>query len=115
MSEEQNYVVRMFRKDQEVFDCFKSSNFSECEQVWEKLHSQWQECHKEQKVFILKYPVMSAFEPGLIGEISILPDVKVLPGVDDNNPYKKQMTEKGLSHSLGSLGSVPNYLDNGYL
>lgn len=116
MNEEQSiYVVRMFRKDQEVFDCFESVDFSECKNIWEKLHTEWQECHKEQKVFLLKSPIISAFEPGLISEISILPKVNVLNKIDADNPYKKQMMDKGLSHSLRQTGIAPNVLDDGYL
>lgn len=95
------YVVRMFRKDGEVIDCFESEDFSKCKEQWVILHSLWQECHKEVKVFILERPVVTAFEPGLISEISVLPKEMVIQSLKDlDNPYVAQMRREGLVNTM---------------
>jgi len=100
------YVVRIFRKDGEVFDTLVSESFGDCEKEWEHLHTYWNECHTEKKVFLLKKPILTAFEPGLIGEISLLPYSDSLPDVADNNPYKQEMKNKGLGDSLRGVGRL---------
>lgn len=113
-TEQQVYVVRMYRRDQEVIDIFRSTNFKECKAEWTKLHTQWQECHKEGQVFVLEKPLVTAFEPGLISEIVVLPDSDPVNNIDDDNPYKQQMQKQGLNHTMRGAGGLPDLLDGGF-
>lgn len=107
-------VVRIFRKDGEIIDVLTSENFKECKDVWKKLLTQWQECHTEQKIFILEKPIVTGFEPGLISEILVVPKINPIPNVNDENPYFRQMTNKGLTQTMRGAGEYPDILDSGY-
>ena len=78
----QEYVVRMFRKDGEVLDLLKSDDFKKCKALWVNVTKQWQECHKEAQVFLLEKPIITAFEPGLISEILVLPYTNPVSNID---------------------------------
>jgi len=106
MQTKEKYVVKLFRKDGVDFDCLISENFTECEAFWKELHSTWVKCHNDKEVFILKSPIMTAFEPGLISEISLIPYKDDIPTVDDNNPYKTNMRNNGLENTLRGVGRL---------
>lgn len=112
--EKQKYVVRLFRKDQEVLDLLVSEDFKSCKEIWNKLHQQWQNCHKEEEVFVLEKPIMTAFEPGLISEIILIPYTDIANLVDNDNPYQQEMQKRGLVDTMKGVGNYPEMLDGGF-
>ena len=95
------YAVIILRKDQQHISVMEDTNYSKCLEKWEALHLQWVEAYKSTSPFILKDPIVTAFEPGLISEIKLVPlmDESV---VDTDNPYQKKMLQRGLSEMQGN-------------
>lgn len=108
------YNVLLYRKDTQLpMVIAESDDFGACKKIWTTLHKLWLESHKEEKPFILEKPVVTAFEPGLISEITVEPKKEVLTEVPDDNPYKQSMLRQGLSQSLQQQG-FSDILDKGY-
>lgn len=103
------YTVLILKRDQNHITVVESEDFSVCRSKWVTLHTQWQECHKEGKVFVLEDPVLSAFEPGMIYEISLVPKTSTM-NISSDNPYQKNMQQKGLPQTMRGA----DMLDNGY-
>lgn len=119
------YQVLIFRKDtSQPMTILESEKFKDCKLKWQELHEQWQTCHKEAKPFILEKPIVTAFEPGLISEIVVVPKNEFLVEIDSDNPYKKEMLQNGLSSTFKGVGgdykqtvnssTFADLLDNGY-
>lgn len=105
------YQVIIFRRDGNHLKGFESDDFDEAKEKWQELQAQWVEKFKETQPFVLEDPVVTAFDPGLILEISVLP---VTEQKKSNNPYKKEMNEKGLSNTLNNYTGGASLLDSGY-
>lgn len=106
------YRVIIFRRDGNHLEGFESEDFDQAKGKWLEYQEQWVEKFKEAQPFILEEPVVTAFDPGLILEISVLP---VQEQKQSNNPYKKQMQKEGLTNTLNSMtGTNYNLLDGGY-
>lgn len=95
------YETLILRRDGQHISALQSSEFEECFAKWEQLQTQWTECAKEVKPFILKDPVVTAFEPGLIYEIILRPLMTETKTMNENNPYTKRMLERGFSNTFG--------------
>lgn len=93
------YQVAILRKDNAHIMVRETSNFEECLATWKALHTKWADSVKEPKPFVLEDPIITAFEPGLIYEITLKPLYEEST-VDSSNPYQKAMVERGLSNSL---------------
>lgn len=77
----------------------ESDDFEECKKLWEELQDQWVKASKELVPFVLKTPVMTAFEPALIYEISLIPVVEQTTTQSDN-PYHRDMVQNGLGSTF---------------
>ena len=121
----ETYTVLIYRKDSaEPMLVFESDDFTACKTRWKELHEQWKLSHQEATPFVLEKPVVTAFEPGIIAEISVKPKMAMLQQVEDDNPYKQMMMQKGFSQSLQGVdnnfkGTVngsnqSDLLDNGF-
>lgn len=90
------YALIILRKDGDHINVMEDSNYEKCYERWETLHTEWSTCSKEIRPFILKDPIVTAFEPILISEIAIRP---LLPEsvINSDNPYQKKMMQSGLS------------------
>lgn len=111
-----NYVVRIYRKDQNNITVFRSDNYDACYKLWQDLQTRWLEASKEPKPFVLTEPLVTAFEPGLITEISLLPVPAETVKNMDNNPYYSKMKKEGFSQTFRSNTSIvgEDILDGGY-
>lgn len=97
------YETLILRRDGQHIVAIQSTEFEKCYQKWEALHTQWQECAKEVKPFIVKDPILTAFEPGLIYEILLQPVMTATKAiVNENNPYAKEMLNRGFSNTFGN-------------
>lgn len=101
------YSLLILKRDQEHMEVLETENFDEIDKLWKELIEQWASCLHEQKPFILRRPVVTAFDPGLIYEITIRPVVE--NNMDNDNPYYSRAKKEGFSSAIrGEL------LDGGY-
>lgn len=109
------YEVLIIKRDQNHIVVMSVPSYDKCYEKWTELLKIWTEALKDKIPFVLKDPVVTAFDPGLIMEISIMPVMKVAESKYDN-PYQKEMMKKGLSQTLRSNGNALNsdILDEGY-
>lgn len=115
--EEQVLQVLLYRKDQiEPIVIMESTDFSECKKVWKSLIDTWTKAHKEAEPFVLEKPIVTAVEPGIIGEIKIFPKKELKMNIDPNNPYQKRMMQVGLSDMKNVRQNIYNseLMDEGF-
>lgn len=106
------YEIYIARNDREFpMVVHQSSNYDECYDKWQELHKLWQETSDNNRVFVLNEPVVTAFNPVLIREITLRPVVEQSVG-KHRNPYQQAMVEKGLTEMLNNGGS--DLMDGGY-
>ena len=109
------YSVVILRTDGEHLIVVESENYDECFEKWNQLQESWQESVKDQKPFVLKEPLVTAFHPILIKEITLRPVTKEAINTKYENPYKKQMLQRGFSETFNKYtGSTADLLDDGY-
>lgn len=89
------YEVQILRKDGNNHSVFSSENWDECYKRWEEFQNQWEICGKEKKPFIIKDPFVTAFDPGLVYEVRIMPLTQGEQNSQNHNPYHQQMTAQG--------------------
>lgn len=112
--EEVIYQTVIFRRDGNHIAVVESTDFEKCYKSWEALQAQWAECAKEVKPFLLKDPVLTAFEPGLIYEITLRPVMPVTKTVNENNPYAREMLNRGFSSTFGNQDLLSRAGNNEY-
>lgn len=106
----QKYGVFILRKDEMNIEVLVTEDFAAAKKEYEKLTESWTTSLHDSKPFSLKKPIVTSFDPGLIYEITIRPKVEPLQSNPDN-PYAKNMKEKGLAATRQFSSPV---LDNGY-
>lgn len=107
----QVYEVWILRHDEQHICCISEMNYDKCFEGWEKLVKDWKASLSEKAPFSMSKPVVTAFDPGLIKEITLRPVIQVAESKYDN-PYQKQMMRDGLANTLKPTG--PDILDGGY-
>lgn len=106
------YQVLIIRRDGSCINAFESEEFDKSKERWKELKDQWVKNLKEQTAFELEEPIVTAFDPGLISEVTIAP---VQEQHKENNPYKERMNRNGLGDSLQNFtGGIDGLKDNGY-
>ncbi len=105
------YEIFIARNDMELpMTVYRSAVYEECYEKWQKLYKQWQETSEENKAFVIEDPIVTAFNPVLIREITLRPIVEQSAG-KYKNPYQREMIDKGFSEVFGNRGEL---MDNGY-
>lgn len=108
------YGVLIIRKDLEHIAVLETADFQAAHATWKELNDKWITSIKENVPFILESPVVTSFDPGLIKEITVRPEMdnaQQRGGV--NNPYERQMRREGLGNAMKyALGT--DILDGGY-
>ena len=108
------YGVLILRKDQEHITVLETADFQAAHAAWKKLNEQWTACIKDNVPFSIESPIVTSFDPGLIKEITVRPEVtptETNRGV--NNPYEQQMRKEGLQATM-KYGLGSDLLDGGY-
>ena len=106
------YQVLIVRRDGAHINAFESEDFDEAKAKWRKITDQWMESLKSEIAFELEEPIVIAFDPGLILEVSIAP---VETNQKEDNPYKQSMSQNGLGNSLQTFtGGMDGLSDKGY-
>lgn len=108
----QVYEVQIIRIDQNHIVALTSDNYDKCFERWEELTKIWTEAIDGKKPLVLKDPVVTAFDPGLVREITVRP-VMTVPASKNDNPYHKRMVKEGLSNMLNNPAGS-DLLDGGY-
>ena len=107
------YSVWVMRRDQSHITVLETSNFEEADKVYQELETRWTTALKEQVPFKLRAPYVTAFDPGLIYEISLLPFGNTTK-VNSDNPYQQSMQQNGFSNTFGKVARSSDVLDGGY-
>lgn len=112
--EKQIYEVLVLRNDGQHMVAKSSDNYDTCFEAWKSLVAKWENAITNKIPLSIVEPVVTAFDPGLIKEILLRPLMKV-PESRYDNPYQKEMMNKGLSGVL-KPGNVlnPDIMDEGY-
>lgn len=106
------YSVIILRKDKDHIIMIETENYDEAHEVWQKTQESWLSKLSEQKAFVIEKPIVTAFDPGLIYEIKIVP--YSIGKSSKNNPYQEDMRSRGLEGALGRYTSGNDLLDRGY-
>ena len=110
----QAYGALILKRDGDFIVAIESDNYDEVYETWQKLKDQWAECVKESKPFELTSPIVTAFDPNLIYEITVKPVVETASN-KHNNPYKAAMQKHGFANTLGNSQILSDVKDGGYL
>lgn len=106
----QVYEVVVVKVDHNHITVISTEKYDDAFEKWKKFTDIWTNAIKEKVPMIITDPVVTAFDPGLVKEITLRPLMEVLESKYDN-PYQKQMMNKGLSPMLPG---APDLLDSGY-
>ena len=96
----QLFAVTILKRDQQHLIVMQTENQDEAQEAWTKLVGLWTQALKEQTPFILGGVSATAFDPGLVYEITIN-STELTGTVSGNNPYNKNMLQNGFSESFG--------------
>jgi hypothetical protein len=114
MSIEENYSIILLRTDGDhiILDV---GNIENAYTKWATYRDEWSKSLQDKKPLIVvekDLGIVTAFNPGIVYEIIIRKkDLRV----SANNPYQKEMLEKGFSQTFGShTKSGHDLLDRGY-
>jgi hypothetical protein len=108
----QIYEVWILRHDDQHIRCISEANYDKCYENWQKLVGEWKESLLEKVPFSMSSPVITAFDPGLIKEITLRP-VMAVEESKYNNPYHQKMLRDGLTNTLKN-NPISDILDEGY-
>lgn len=97
------YSVVIFKNNQDHLHILESGNYEKCYLEWKRLHLLWTECSKESKPFVLENPIVTAFSPAMIYEISLIP-ITTKEMSKSHNPYNNQMRDQGFSRTFPNQG-----------
>lgn len=98
------YSIFIFRTDGQHLEVYSSNNFDACFQRWEQLTTEWTSAVKEERPFILRDPIVTAFSPNLIFELKLLPVSSQEMAAKSHNPYNQKMYEEGFGKVFPSQG-----------
>jgi len=110
------YAVLVLRTDQNHITVLESNNYDECFNCWSEMTNKWSKAAKEGVPFELSNPIVTAFSPGMITEITLVPVTTQDIQSKSHNPYYQNMMEKGLTNAFGFNNSTndADLLDKGY-
>lgn len=113
MESKASYAVIIIRRGgYENLNVLETENFDEAHVFWKELTEKWVGCLKETMPFVLEKPMVTAFDPGTIVEMQVVP---FLPKKSSNNPYVNKMHEEGFTDSFRKRSAVGgDLLDGGF-
>ena len=109
MEKKLKYGLYILKRDNDHIIVDENEKYEEVFGLWKEIKSQWASSIKEQKPFELVKPIVTAFDPGLIYEVTIRPVAE--PVTNTNNPYAQKMQQNGFTNTFGSRGDM---LDSGF-
>lgn len=112
--ENTTYGVWILRRDGDHIQISETTKYDEAFQEWDKMQKEWALCVQETRPFVLTSPMVAAFEPSLIYEITLRPVVETTSNTN-HNPYKKVMNQNGFGSTFGNSQLLSDVKDGGYL
>lgn len=108
------YAVILLRSDQNHI-VLQIEGFEEAYKKWAEYRDLWVTCLHEKKplqVVEFNQQLVAAFDPALVYEIVVR---KKDVAINQNNPYYKEMVDKGFSSTVKrGAGVTQDLLDQGY-
>jgi hypothetical protein len=109
----QVYTVLIIRRDGEHISALETETYDQAFELWTELKDQWLKNLKEHNTFELLKPIVTAFDPGLISEIKIIPFA--VSKAARHNPYALEMERTGFNRTFGkATNQGSELLDSGY-
>lgn len=112
MEKKQTYGVLLLKRNGDHIVLLETESFEEADKRWSEVQETWTESLKSQTPFILRSPIITAFDPGIILEINLVPQTKMETIRNPSNPYAQRMNKEGLAATMGNRGS--EMLDGGF-
>ena len=112
--ESPTYGTIIMLRGAEPIIALETKKYDEAFEVWKTLKDQWATCIKDSVPFELTSPIVTAFDPNLIYEITVKPVVETTSN-KNYNPYKQAMNKHGLANTLGNSQILSDVKDGGYL
>lgn len=112
----QIYEVWIVKYNDEPISVLTTNKYDESYEKWQELTNTWISALKDKTPFIITSPVVTAFDPGTVKEITVRPVMKISESKYEN-PYQQQMMKVGLGNTLKTnMGNSINseLLDEGY-
>ena len=109
--EKLKYGLYVLRRDGDHIIVLESENYEEVFTTWKEVKELWSLSIKEQKPFEINKPIVTAFDPGLVYEITIRPLMQASQST--NNPYVQKMNEEGFANTFNQFRGN-SILDSGY-
>lgn len=110
----QLYDIVIIKHDNNHIIALSTDNYDKCFETWKSLVAKWEESITKKSPYSMVEPIVTAFDPGLIKEITLRPVMEV-PESRYDNPYQKRMMKDGLSSMLKPGNAInPDMLDEGY-
>jgi len=110
MDKKQTYAVIVLKRNQDHIVVLETLDFDEAHKLYGELKEKWTKSLHDQTPFELSTPLVTAFDPGLIYEITIRPITE--SDINPNNPYRKEMINRGFSNTFNK--NTNSILDEGY-
>ena len=111
----QIYEVWVVRYQDEPISILSTDKYDAAYEKWKEMLDAWVLSLKDKVPFMITSPVVTAFDPGQIKEVTLRPLMKVAES-RYNNPYQQEMMKQGLTNTLSRPGNILNsgILDEGY-
>ena len=112
----QLYEVWIIRYNDEPISILATDKYDTAYERWTELKDIWINAIKEKIPFVLEKPLVTAFDPGTIKEVTVRPVMKVAESKYEN-PYQQSMLQNGLTKTLRNPGNIlsSEILDEGRL
>ena len=113
--QKQVYEVWILRYQDEPLSVFSTDKYDAAYERWNELKDVWVSAIKDKIPFILTKPIVTAFDPGTIKEVTLRPVMQMAESKYEN-PYQQQMLRDGLTKTLRNPGNVlsSELLDEGF-
>ena len=112
--EKTTYGTIIMVRGSEPIIAVETENYDEAFELWQKLKEEWTACVNESRPFELTSPIVTAFDPNLIYEITVRPVVETTSS-NNHNPYKRAMVNNGFANTVGNSQLLSDVKDGGYL
>lgn len=111
----QIYEVWIVKYQDEPISVLTTDKYDESYEKWKSLTETWTVALKDKMPFVVTNPVVTAFDPGTVKEITVRPVMKTTESKYEN-PYQQQMMKNGLGNTLRNNSNIinPDLLDEGY-
>lgn len=113
--QKQIYEVWIIRYQDEPISAFSTDSYDAGYEKWSELKDVWVNAIKDKTPFILTKPIVTAFDPGTVKEVTLRPVINI-PESKYENPYHQQMIKDGFAKTMRNAGNgfQSELLDEGF-